>query len=223
MLITPSKTKRSDRPRRPRSLNVTLIKRCIVFMVGCATAFASAVTGLGAQVAFAPMLTWMLGFKADKAQASGLVFACLAAVFGVGGALVGQSTPPEYWQRGVLLFVGAVLGALMAGRFAPITPSLAWKRWSFRFGIILCLFVVVRIGRLSRFDNPELALWQSGIDVGLIAVAVGAATRTLGLPSGLLMVPALYLFCAFTPSESISLSLLVIALASILPAIGYVQ
>src|SRR5258708_31056458 len=139
MLISPKSGSGSGRPRRRRSLNLTLIKRVVVFVVGAITAFGSGVTGLGAQAAFSPMLTWMFGFKSEKAQASGLMFACLTAIAGVAGACVGDSIPGSFLLRGTSLFLGAVIGALVVGRIAPRVPSTAWRRWSLTFGIALCV------------------------------------------------------------------------------------
>jgi uncharacterized membrane protein YfcA len=222
MLISPKRPGAgSKRMRRP--LNVTGIKQGIVFVVGLITALGSAVTGLGAQAAYSPMLVWMFGYRADKAQAAGLTFACVAAVGAVLGALMGHAAPSAYLARGLALFFGAFLGALLAAKFAKQHRSLAWRRGCLTLGIGISLFVLARVGRLSMFDSPEYARWQSPLELIGLGFGVGIATQALSLPSGLLMVPALYLFGAFTPPETMALSMLVVALASLIPAIAYAQ
>ena len=66
--MEPSDTTHEQSVRKPqRKLNVNGIKTIVVFFAAVGTAMGSAVTGFGAQIAFAPMLTWMLGFSSEKA------------------------------------------------------------------------------------------------------------------------------------------------------------
>src|SRR5689334_20568563 len=90
MAQTPPPTVR----RRRKPLNISRIKSVIVFVVGSLTALGGALTGLGAQVAFAPMLTWMLGFNAEKAQATAMRYAAFAAAASVFGAYAANQMRP---------------------------------------------------------------------------------------------------------------------------------
>ena len=110
----------SRRRTRRRHLNQPLIKSVIVFIVAIVTAMGSAVTGVGAQVAFGPMLKWMFGYSLDKAHGTALRY----AVFAAGAAFFASTWLQGDWamflSRGLLLFAGATLGALLA---APLTPK----------------------------------------------------------------------------------------------------
>ena len=95
--------------RRRRQLNVAGIKSFIVFVVGTITALIGGVTGMSAQVIFAPMLTWMLGFAPEKAQGTAMCYAAWAASAASAGAYVAGGTPTGYVLAGVSLALGASL------------------------------------------------------------------------------------------------------------------
>ena len=209
------------RLRRQRRLNIGAIKATIVFVVGLITAIVGGLTGLGTQVAFAPMLSWMLGFTLEKAQATAMRFAAIAAAAAMVGALVAGATPANYLAQGVVLFIGAVIGAIIAAPISRRLQTISGRRFTQTTGIVLMMAVIIRCGRLGTFDLPYVAQWNSLSLLGLIGIAVGAVTQTLTMPSGALLIPALYVFGAFPPGQAVSLSLLVVALASVLPAITY--
>ena len=209
------------RLRRRRRLNIGAIKANVVFVVGLITAMVGGLTGLGTQVAYAPMLSWMLGFNAEKAQATAMRFAAIAAATAVIGALMAGATPPSYVLRGLLLFVGAVIGAVVAAPFAVRLQTPSGRRSTQTLGVGLMLAVIVQCARLGRFDLPYVAQWNTPLLLGLLGVGVGFATQLLSLPSGALLVPALYFLAGFPPVHAVALALLVVALASLLPAISY--
>jgi uncharacterized protein len=221
MLISRQTSSGAGRPRRRRTLNIGAIKANIVFVVSLVTAIVGGLTGLGTQIALAPMLTWMLGFSVEKAQATAMRFAAVAALAGVAGALFGAATPATYFLRGIALFVGAVVGAILTAGASRRLQTPGGRRLTQTVGLMITLAVIVQVGRTGRFDVPNFAGWSSpGALIG-VGAAVGGLTQLLSLPSGALMVPALYFFGGFPPVQAVSLSLLVVALASLLPAISY--
>src|SRR5947209_3676821 len=109
---TPPESTSKRMPRRRRPLNVPLIKALIVLVIGGVTAVGSALTGIGAQVSFAPMLTWMLGFNADKARGTAMRYAVFVSLAAFIGMMVGQGGGKiaGYCGIGVLLSLGATVG-----------------------------------------------------------------------------------------------------------------
>lgn len=210
------------RPAR-RTLNVLGIKQAIVFVVGTATAVGSGLTGLGAQAAIGPMLTWMLGFSRERARANATLFACVAAAAAVLVAYMHHATSDTLVLRGIILFVGAVAGALVCSTVSRNILSLQWMRISQTIGVGIALVIVMYTARLGRFDTAHIVEWRLIWQLGGMAFIVGAATQILSLPSGMLMVPVLYFFGGFTPSEAVSLSLFVVACASFPPSLGYIR
>ena len=235
--------------RRRKPLNITGIKSIIVFISGCATAVGGALTGLGSQVAFAPMLTWMLGFGAEKAQATALRYAAVAAAAGVFGAYAAhqmsmdpnaagivrsETTPTQFWPLGLLIgglliFVGATIGAVLTARFAPKPYQVGKRRIFQTIGVGVGLFVITQVRLIavtSTYGEAHYALWHSFPHYAwpallLLGALVGGMTQVLGLSSGVLMVPALYFLGGYTAAQAATLSLLVVVLASLLPAWSY--
>lgn len=210
-------------PRRRKQLNLPLIKSWIVFGVGLITAVGSALTGLGAQVAFAPMLTWMLGFAADKALATALRYGMATAFAAVIGAFVAHVAPSAFLGRGLLLAVSATIGAYFITPLAMKPGVRAQYRLFQSIGVAITLFTIVQTSHLSAWDVPHFAAWQSFGPLAVLGLAVGALTQVLGLASGTLLVPTLYFLAGFSAKGAVALSLLVVALASALPAWSYTK
>jgi uncharacterized membrane protein YfcA len=221
MRMTSQASVGGGRAKRGKKLNLGAIKANIVFGVGLITAVVGGLTGLGTQVALAPMLTWMLGFSAEKAQATAIRFAAIAAIAAVAGALFRASIPALYLARGLALFVGAFAGAIVTASPARRLQTVGARRVTQTLGIMVMLAVIGQAGRASQFSLPNFAHWDTPGALFGLGVVVGALTQLLSLPGGALMVPALYLFGGFAPVHAITLSLLVVALASVLPAMSY--
>jgi uncharacterized membrane protein YfcA len=215
--------------RRRRQLNVTGIKSFIVFFVGAITALIGGLTGMSAQVIFAPMLTWMLGFAPEKAQGTAMSYAAWAASAAVAGAYVAGGTPAGYVLAGVSLALGAVLGAILTAPIAKKLQGNVWRRTFQTLGIAITMAVVVQVSHSSGLfmGRPNLQEWHSPPWMLLIGLVVGTATTIMGLTSGTLLVPALYFLSGLRAAHSnyaapaVALSVLVVALTSALPAATY--
>jgi uncharacterized membrane protein YfcA len=226
----PASAPPTRRLRRRKPLNLPLIKSLIVMIVGSFTALGSALTGIGAQVAFAPMLTWMLGFNTEKAKATALryaVFVSLAACVGIAirGVLTGLNAVQiaGYVGAAELLCLGATIGAVISLPMAPGPTQISRRRLMQSLGVILTLFVVIQASHLSRLTANSLHYahwnaWWALLGMGFI---VGIFTQATGLAGGVIMVPALYFLGGYNAYETVSLSLLVIAHVSLLPAWSY--
>ncbi len=221
------------RSARRRPLNIGKLKATIVFVIGWITALVSGITGLGAQAAYAPMLTWMLGYAPDKAQGTALNFAAWTAVAGVLAAYAAGAMPTGFILSGVMLLIGAVIGAIVAAPVARKLQGQGWRRMSASIGIALMLAVIVQASHSGGLftGRPNIAEWHTPGLLLLLGLASGVATQVLGLGGGTLLVPALYFFSGIRvvtingainqAAPAVGLSLFVIALASALPAMAY--
>lgn len=209
--------------KRRKPLNIGRIKSVIVLVAATITGVGSALTGLGAQVAFAPMLSWMLGFGAEKAQATAMRYALLTAVAAVIGAAAVHVSPPLFLLRALVLFVGATIGAVVAATVMPKEPLQSRRAIFQTIGIGITLFVIVQTARLTTWNSPHFAAWSDLPRLLGMAVVLGVLTQALALASGILLVPALYYLGGFAAREAIVISLAVIALAAILPTASYAR
>jgi uncharacterized membrane protein YfcA len=239
------------RRRTGRKLNQPLIKSVIVVISAIITAIGSAVSGIGAHLAFGPMLTWMFGYGTEKAQGTALRFSIVAALTTViTYAVVGESAShpgggyptgfqvaqiPWHIVRGLLLMIGSTIGAILAVRFTPKASATALLRGLQSIGVVVAIFTVTEAMHLSAVtrSNTHYAQLSAWWQILLLGLAVGALTQVTRLAAGTLLVPALYFLTAvpngylglrpLTPAEAVIESLVVVVLAAILPAWGYSQ
>jgi|SRR5579871_4628230 len=244
MAQTPPPIPRTQRRRKP--LNLVRIKSVIVFVVGSLTALGGAITGLGAQVAFAPMLTWMLGFNAEKAQATAMRYAAFAAAASVFGAYaahqMGYGANPaagvqqevsaaQFWPgnlllSGLLIFLGATIGAIFTAGLAPKPHQVGRRRIFQTMGVGLGILVISEARLHLAAGTAHIALWHNMPHLAWLAllamgIVVGGLTQVMGLSGGVLMVPALFFLGGYTAGQAATLSLLVVCLAALLPAWSY--
>lgn len=188
-------------------------------------------TGLGAQVMFAPMLIWMLGYADDKAQGTAMCFAAWTAFAAIAGAYIVGAMPPAFILYGLLLATGAIIGAILTAGLAAKLKGTNSRRTSQSIGIMLTLAVIVQVAHSSTMfaGRPNLTEWNSPLAILMIGTVVGACTQLLGLTSGALLVPALYFFSGLKNADgnhavpAVILSIMVIAIASLLPALAYAR
>lgn len=199
------------------------IKRQIVFGAALVTSCVGGITGLGAQSAFAPMLTWMLGFSAEKAMGEATRFSVYAAIAAVIGSLVMHGVPPFFVWRAIVLLISAVTGALLAAPMANLLQTPNWRRLFQTVGVVFTLVVILQAAHFTPWQSPHIAFWNTSIALFILGLGSGAMTQIMRVVSGALMVPALYFLSGFTGSQAVALSLLVICLASLLPVWGYAR
>ena len=217
-----------------RKLNRPLIKTMIVFFVGAFNAALSSVTGIGAHITFAPMLRWMLGFSAEKAQGSALNYSIYASLFAFVVSTLVQKNTLSMAGRGTLVFIGATAGAFLFSRLTPNPEDVNRRRLMQTLGLFIAIFVGREAGFMDRLNENQIhfALYSQWWQIALVGAAAGALTQTMGVVSGLILFPALLMFTGIVdhgtlrglnPYEAISICLFVVLLASSLPAWGYRQ
>lgn len=223
--------------RKQRKLNQPLIKSVIVLIVAFFYAILSGITGIGVQVFFAPSLTWMFGYRHEKAFATALQFALFvsAVTFLIGVRFVGN------WEvfgiRGLLLVIGATIGATLTLKLSPSTDNLVRRRFFHTLISLMMLFVFYEGIRFSpqnaiKSHYAQFSVWW---EILLIGGVTGALTRIMGAAGGVFMVPALFFLTAVPSADSVSnlrnttaaeavlVSHLVVFLASLLPSFSYSQ
>lgn len=203
--------------RKRRSLNVTAIKQVAVFVSAILTGLGSAVTGLGAQLAFTPMLSWMLGYKDAKAAGMAFSFALTVSFTTLIAALGFQFSLSSTLLYGIPLFIGMTLGALVGVKFGKRNGA---NRLFLSIAIMLLLFVILQVARENRL-TPNYGV--RGIPILLylmLGVAVGGVSQATKIPSGILLIPGLYYLIGIKAVPAILTAHVVIGLASLLPALS---
>ena len=210
------------RPRR--KLNQSLIKSAIVFIAAGITAAGSAVTGIGAHLGFAPMLTWMFGYAPEKAQGTALRFSLaggLAAILTFCALQSHAAFPASQGQlfafgatigihllRGILLVIGATVGAIVAAPITPKPTATGLLRALQGIAILVTLFTITEAMHLSAVTRSDVhyAHWSAWWQLILLGLGVGAVTQCARLTGGTLLLPALY-FLTSAPDGSHGLRL----------------
>ncbi|HLJ54756.1 MAG TPA: TSUP family transporter [Chthonomonadaceae bacterium] len=242
------------RGARRRKLNQPLIKSIIVAAAAGIAAIGSAITGIAAHLGFAPMLTWMFGYSAEKAQGTALRFTIAASLGAIvayalfcdaarhaaaaaAGALVASRIGhflALHGTRGLLLSIGATIGAILAAPLTPKPTATGLLRALQGIAIAATLFTGTEALHLTAITRSTVhyALWSSWWQLVLLALAVGAITQAARLTAGTLLVPALFFLTAvpdvggvrpLEASEAVVEALVVVLLVSLLPAWTYVQ
>lgn len=213
----------SENTKGSRKLNVSGIKKAVVFVAAMLTGVGSGVTGLGAQMAYAPMLTWMLGFRPDKALGTAMRYATIVALAALLGAFSQQTSHLPLLSGGLLLFAGATLGAIFCAKFTPKPEQMGLRQIYLTVGVGLMVWVIIQTSSRNLFTNTSGMGWNSPAALFVLGVISGGLTQALALPGGLLLVPGLHFLSGFKPVEAIVLSLAVVLFASLLPAWSYAK
>jgi uncharacterized membrane protein YfcA len=195
-------------------------KRVLMFLFSLPIAVASGLTGIGGQVAGTPMIQFMLGYAPGKAAATGILFAFAAAASAcIVMMLNGASTT---LGQGLLAGLGVFVGVMLSGKAAGHSGLLAVRRFGQVFAIVLGLFVVATFVNANRSGFPAYVAQDvvSLTRLALVAGVCGLLSGLLQVSGGILFVPAAMFLLGMPPKEAICLSLLVIALAASLPALG---
>lgn len=206
-----------------RKLNTPLIKCLFMFVVGIVLSMVSAITGIGAQVAAAPTIDFLLGFTEDRTKGTSLAFAFFAAC----GAVLGVYAARVQLHLEIILLIafGATLGAILVGKSA-LNPKLnLLRRVGQTMGIAIAVYIIGE-GFRHSIGGPKLLdidflRQNAGVGAFVIGVVTGALSSLLQVASGILLVPALLYIAGFTVPQAVGTSAAVIALASILPTLSY--
>lgn len=209
--------------RKRKKLNIPFIKGMVMLGLGTFVGFLSALTGISPQIAAVGMIVFLLGFQPQKAQGTALAYSLCTAIGGVAGATAG-GIHPDY-AVGFIIAFGATLGAIFVGRAAR-GPN---AKYLIRIGQTLAIFVAIYvIGEAirHRVGGPrtvalDFLIQNRGIGAFLVGVVVGIVAQLFQVTTGVFLVPALIYLATQRVPDAITTSLLVVAIASLLPTISY--
>ncbi len=203
-----------------RKFNLPLVKGIVMFMVGVLFSLLSAFTGISAQVAMAPSLVFLLGYSQEKSAGTALAYAFLTAC----GAVVGASLKglnPQF-LTGVLLTVGATLGAIFTALKAGSPSMKRSQQIAQSLAMILALYVVGEAVRrpLGGPSAVEIEFLRSPFGLFLTGTVCGALSSLFRVANGILLVPAMIYLGNLHVSVAILTSSVVTALAAIIPTLS---
>lgn len=210
-------------PRARKQLNLPLIKSLIMFVMGLWVGMLGGICGIGMQVAAGPMMAFLLGFNEDKQKGTGIAF----GLFSSAAAAIGAGYAGLHVETGqaVVLAIGAFVGVLATAKSAS-QPEFGIVR---RIGHTLVMplgIYLISVGYQSSKGVPIQALnleaMRSSLGYGVIGFAAGALSSYMQMAMGILVVPALIFIAALAAPKAIVTSLVVIAVASLLPALSRV-
>ncbi len=215
---------RNRNSRTKRRFPLTAVKTVIVALGACLVVLTGCLSGITPQISLQYMYVWMLGVTSDKARANAMLtnaVSCLSFGTAVlahpllglkGGAFRPVSHPP-----GVLvLFIGSTVGAILVSGVARSITSMNVRR-SFQF-VGVCAGIYILMDANHFVASPHLQL--SYVLLLALSLVSGALTQVTGLASGTVLVLLLYAVGRQPIVECIVESIMVIGLASVLPAIS---
>ncbi len=205
--------------RKQKKLNTVLIKSVVMFFMGILTGIGGAITGLGTQVAAAPMIEFLLGFTRERTSGTAIVFALFAAASGTVGAGIGGIRTDA--ATAIVLALSATIGAILVMRMMNSAKLILMRRVAQSLAMLIGVYVIGGAVRFGGAGPPPLhvELLQSSAGLALIGLSIGALSGLLQIATGVLMVPALVFLAGKPLGVSIATSLIVVALASLLPAV----
>jgi uncharacterized membrane protein YfcA len=210
------------RRRQPKQLNIPLLKGVIMGALSAVIGLGSAFTGLGAQVAAAPTIDFMLGYAVDRTAGSAMVVALCAAVAGVGAAHLG-GTPVDA-ASALLVTVGATVGVMAFGGRKAGDRLMRLRLLAQGVVVVGMLFVMSAALRGGPLGPEPFDIRVARGPIGLIGIGFlcGLMSAAFEVTTGALLVPGLVFVGAKRPDEAIAISLIVVAIASSLPVLGHV-
>ena len=197
-----------------------------MLLVGLLTSFVSAITGVGAQAAAAPMIEFLLGFNAERTKGTAIAFTLFASSAAAFGAI--YSGVHVEFSEAFLVAIGAFVGAVITVK-ASLDPNLkSLRRFGQGIGILLTLYIITEAFK-HRAGGPQTLILGSLSDSrALLALSIGLFSGSLSqlfhVASGIFLFPALMYTRGHSLhpiTEAVAISLTVIALASFLPAIAH--
>lgn len=187
------------------------LKKIIVFLVGTVFALPLTICGLAAQGFMTPAIQWMLGMDSKRAAYNATVFTLAASLGGIGGILLAGGNTQVIF-RGIILFITALFAAIpgikiryhaAASGKAPTLSIIASS---------IFLVLLMQIIRVNEYSEDNLLYLHTILEFCLIGGLYGLFTALFQTPGGSLLTPALFLFTKIGGTNSIFLSLFVIAI-----------
>ena len=187
-------------------------------------AILSAISGLGIQIVLGPLNTFMLGFSESVSGATGLVTAFFTAAAAVFIIHLSGHTPVNI-SFAIIIALGATIGALFTIQYSTIRIFLNFRRVALSITILISLMLIRTLfsrhigGPISM--GPDWLLAHPALNAVLIGLLVGSFSTLFQIPSGAILIPALYWLSPANESsvQIITTSLIVIIFAGLLPTL----
>ena len=185
--------------------------------------FGFALAGIGAQVAAAPTIEFLLGYTPLRTKGTAIAFALFAAIGAVIGFIVGGVAID--FGMALTLAVGATIGTILTVKLGTEPKFAIVRRTGQSIGIAVAVYVFGEAMR-HRIGGPmpilpalqHLNPLLLGIGIGAVT---GAVSNIFQIANGILVVPALVYLAGMDAPRSVVTSLAVIAFAGFLPALSY--
>jgi uncharacterized membrane protein YfcA len=206
---------------KKKHLNVPFIKSAVMFVLGGITGAIGALTGIGMQVSAAPTLGFMLGYSPEKQLGTAIAFALFASA----AAAIGAGAGGLHIDTTIALIValGAFVGVIFSARASAKSEFNTARRTAHTMGMALMVYVIGSAARILY--GGELSFhheWISGAaGFFVFGILAGAISSYLQISMAILIVPSLVFFGPLSPSHAVVTSLVVIAVASLLPALSH--
>jgi uncharacterized membrane protein YfcA len=186
----------------------------VLGIIGIAAGFLSGFLGVGGGTIIVPALTGLLAFDQRRAAATSLAAIIPPAVVGVVGYLI---TGEVNWLAGVILIVGAVVGAWIGSKLLHRLPLIV-LRWLF---IAFLLFVAVSLFFAVPSRDAEVDITVvTALLLVLLGLVTGIISGLIGVGGGVILVPALMLLFGSSDLEAKGTSLLVMIPTTITGTFG---
>jgi uncharacterized membrane protein YfcA len=205
---------------RIRRENIPFLKSLIMFGVGVPLAALGALTGVGVQVAAQPMVRFLLGLTPERSMGTAIAFGLVSSATGMIGASMGGLRSDL--QISLVLAASATVGALLTVRMA-VDPRLAKvRRFAQSAAMLLGLYLISGTVR-SPYGPTSLQMDFFHSTAGYVAIGLiaGLLSSIFLLASGVLLVGGLVLLAGMAAPKAIVVSLIVITIASLLPAVTH--
>jgi len=185
--------------------------------IGLLAGLLSGLFGVGGGTVIVPLLVLILKFDQRLAAGTSLAAIVPTATVGVISYAVHGSVA---WIPGIILAVGAVVGAQIGTWLLPRVPitALRWGFIGFLAVVMVSLFIIIP----SRDATLELT-WITVIGLIVLGVITGILAGLLGVGGGIVVVPALMLLFGTSDLIAKGTSLLMMIPTAVSGTIGNVR
>jgi len=185
--------------------------------IGLLAGLLSGLFGVGGGTVIVPLLVLQLGFDQRLAAGTSLAAIVPTATVGVISYALHDSVA---WIPGVILALGAVIGAQIGTWLLPRLPitALRWGFVGFLVVVIVGLFIVIP----SREAMLELT-WLTGIGLVVLGLITGTLAGLLGVGGGVIVVPALMLLFGTSDLIAKGTSLLMMIPTAVSGTVGNIR
>lgn len=171
--------------------------------IGMLAGFLSGLFGVGGGILMVPMIMLLLKFNQKIASGTSLAAVLPIALSGLVGYQIGGKID---WPVGILISIGAIVGAQLGAKFLHHLPT-------YVITILFIFFLLLSAARLF-FPSPDAA---GSVHLTIVSVLAliglgllsGILAGLLGVGGGIILVPAMIVFASLGPAVAKGTSLVV--------------